>query len=67
MTFFTALIIYLVGILPFWLVLGFYMDSLRPWEDNGIKAIASFLIAVIWPIVIIAMILARFIRFLIAK
>ncbi len=67
MTFFTALIIYLVGILPFWLVLGVYLDNLQPWQDTTTKIMAAFFIAIIWPVVIIAMILARFIRFLIAK
>jgi len=67
MTFSTALIIYLVGFLPFWLVIGIYLDNLQPWQDTSIKVSATFLITVIWPILVLSMILARFIRFLLAK
>lgn len=33
MTFFTYLMVYIFSLIPFWLVMGTYLDNLRPWGN----------------------------------
>ena len=58
------LTIYLILFLPFWLFFGLLVDKLQPYYDTKAKVIASLFVAAIWPIVIIAMVIARLYEFL---